>query len=80
MYRAETIHLHDHTMTESQFIVFKQSYLTMLILNMAFMKDDLQEAFNFKEDIYTKKFSFMVAVDPKYEDYTIDKFISHISE
>lgn len=67
-------------MQDSDFIMFKLSYLTMLIMNMAFMNEDLLEYFNFDEDIKSRKFSFMAAVDKKYKDYTIDRFISHIHD
>ena len=46
-------------MDKMKVIKFKLSYLTMMILNMAYMKDNLQNAFRFDESIHNEEFSFM---------------------
>lgn len=59
-------------------IKFKLSYLTMLIMNMAYMNDDLQKAFVYDQDIYSQTLSFMTAIGANVKDMNISHFISHI--
>ena len=67
-----------NTLTKSMIIKFKLSYLTMLILNMAFMRENLQYAFNFNESIHSEEFSFMEEIDEKFKNMKITNFIGHI--
>ena len=67
-------------MNERQIILFKLSYLTFLILNMAYMKDDLQEDFDFDQDLYDDKFTFMKSLDKNFFNFSIGDFIDHIND
>lgn len=69
---------HSHqemTLNEGQLILYKLSYLTLMILNMAFMNEKVQENFKFDQDISQKAFDFM---DKKLKDITFCSFVKHM--
>lgn len=50
----------------------------MMILNMAFMSENLQDHFKFNESIHSQEFSFMEQIDKKLKNMKIGNFIEHI--